>query len=179
MEEWKDVVGYEGLYEVSNLGNVRGVDRIVQYKNSYKTIKGKVKTPRYYPDGYTSVILSKDGYKKQYFVHRLVAYAFIPNPDNLPCINHINEIPDDNRVENLEWCTIQYNNTYGTRIKREIETKIKNGKYNPKHIGLPYKELQRLWYIEKREKILATARRKSARKKVKEILSQGREVSLW
>lgn len=158
MEQWKDVVGYEGLYEVSNLGRVRSLDRKIKYKNSFKTVKGKYIQQRYEPYGHLMVRLCKDGKKKQYYVHRLVAQAFLPNPYNLPCINHKNEIPDDNRPENLEWCTVAYNNTYGTRIEREIETKVRNGKYNPEHLGLPIKEQNRLWYVEHREEVLRKKR---------------------
>lgn len=153
MEQWKDVVGYEGLYEVSNLGRVRSVDRQIKYKDSYRTVKGIYIQQLYEPYGHLFVRLCKEGKKKQMYVHRLVAQAFIPNPDNLPCINHKNEIPDDNRVENLEWCTVTYNNTYGKRIEKEIMTKIKNGKYNPLHIGLPAEEQRKLFYKEHREEI--------------------------
>lgn len=150
MEEWRDVVGYEGLYEVSNLGRVRSVDRQLKYRDSYRTVKGIYIQQLYEPYGHLFVRLCKEGKKKQTYVHRLVAQAFIPNPDNLPCINHKNEIPDDNRVENLEWCTVAYNNTYGRRIEKEIETKVRNGKYNPEHIGLSVKEQKRLWSMEHR-----------------------------
>ena len=153
MEEWKDVVGYEGLYEVSNLGRIRSIDRKVRYKDSYRTVKGVYIKQISEIYGHLIVKLCKEGKKKQYYVHRLVAQAFIPNPNNLPCINHKNEIPYDNRVDNLEWCTVLYNNTYGTRTQKEIETKIKKGKYNTEHIGLPAKEQRRLWAIEHREEL--------------------------
>lgn len=115
MEEiWKEIEGYEGEYEVSNLGNVRSLN----YRRS-----GKLKLLKQYTDkkGYEYVRLSKNGKGKIYKVHRLVAMAFIPNPDNLPIVNHIDECKNNNMVSNLEWCTVAYNNTYGTARKRASE----------------------------------------------------------
>ena len=123
IEVWKDIEGYEGLYQVSNLGRVRGLDRMVFNKRGSKTIVNgrilKQKTDRY---GYKCVCLSKDSKSKHFAVHRLVAQAFIPNPENKPTVNHINEIKDDNRVDNLEWMTVAENNQYGTRNQRMGKT---------------------------------------------------------
>jgi hypothetical protein len=121
MEEvWKAVVGYEGLYQVSNLGNVRSLGHDAWHKG--RTLKqvfdGK--------GNYLFVGLHKDGKTKQRNVHRLVAEAFIPNPTKLPCVNHINEVKTDNRAENLEWCTIEYNSNYGSAKKNMIESRRKN-----------------------------------------------------
>ena len=170
MEEWKDVVGYEGLYEVSNLGNVRNK----QTKKVLKPTLGK----RW---GYYKLNLYKDGIMKSKTIHRLVAEAWIPQVEvDKDQVNHINEIKTDNRVENLEWCTVNYNNAYGTHNDRVYDVLVKKGYIkHPERRYLSSYEKYRLNYIEKREKILATARRKSARKKVKDILSQGREVPLW
>ena len=110
-EVWKPVVGYEGLYEVSNIGRVRSI-------NFHKSGKAKVMSPSLNTWGYPIVDLRKNNKRHSYTVHRLVALAFIPNPDNLPEINHKNEIKYDNTVENLEWCTRKYNINYGTAIKR-------------------------------------------------------------
>ena len=120
-EVWRPVKGYEGLYEVSNLGNVRSVDRHVMYGNHYHLLKGKpIKS---FPNsrGYLRINLSKNNKVKQYPVHRLVANAFIPNPKNLPCIDHINTIRDDNRVENLRWCSQKENMNNPISRKRLIE----------------------------------------------------------
>lgn len=94
-ETWKDIPGYEGVYMASNLGRIRRM-----YDVGFKILKISFNRK-----GYCRVSLTKDGKSKGYFSHRLVAYAFIPNPENKPQVNHINGIKDDNRVENLEWNT--------------------------------------------------------------------------
>ena len=110
MEEvWKKVVGFEELYEVSSMGRVRCVGRYVE-KLNHGTMVNAYYVPRilaqhYVPEGYLMVNLNSGKNQKGFRVHRLVAQAFIPNPDNKPFINHINGHPDDNRLENLEWCT--------------------------------------------------------------------------
>ena len=111
-EVWKDIEGYEGLYQISNYGRVKslkyGKERIL------KTVEN---------NGYQHVLLFKNGKGKWFYVHRLVAMVFIPNPDNLTEINHISEIKNDNRVVNLEWCDRKYNVNYGT-VKQRIADKI-------------------------------------------------------
>ena len=110
---WKDIPGYEGLYKVSNTGKIFSVVT----NRELSVIQKK--------DGYTCISLcDKDHNKKQYRVHQLVAKAFIPNPNNYPFINHKNEIKNDNRVENLEWCSIKYNSSYGSAPKK-ISEKLK------------------------------------------------------
>lgn len=102
-EIWKDIKDYEGLYKISNYGNVW----------SYKTNR-ILKPSKNTHTNHLGVILCKNGKKKRFQIHRLVAQAFIPNPLNLPQVNHINEIQDDNRSINLEWCTLEYNNRYSS-----------------------------------------------------------------
>ena len=114
MEIWKNVKDYEGIYYVSNLGNVKRI---------YKNKKERLLKPFFDKGNYLKVILSKNNKHVQRFIHRLVAQAFIPNPNNLPQVNHKNEIKTDNKVENLEWCTQRYNILYGTAKIREAETK--------------------------------------------------------
>lgn len=124
MEEiWKDIEGYEGLYQVSNLGRVRSLDRVVQQLNRWgkyqsRFYRGCVLNPGVTHDNYQSVSLTRQGKSASYSVHRLVAQAFIPNPDSLPQVNHKDENPSNNCVDNLEWCTAKYNSNYGTRIDK-------------------------------------------------------------
>lgn len=123
MEVWKDIIieGFEG-YQVSNLGRVRSFDRISKGKNdSQRLVKGRVLIQQKLKNGYLRVGLC-DGIKMtKFLVHRLVAQAFIPNPNNLPQINHKSEVKTDNRVENLEWCDHKYNNNYGTVNERRSQ----------------------------------------------------------
>ena len=146
MEEWKNVIGYEGLYEVSNKGNVRNVRRNTLLKLS----KNKY--------GYIQVYLYKNGIKTGLTVHRLVAEAFIENPDNLPEVNHKDEDKTNNRVENLEWCSHKYNVNYGHRTENAINTRVKNGYADPDFIGFGLdekeymKQYNRIYYERNIEK---------------------------
>ena len=114
MEEiWKDIEGYEGLYQISNMGRVKALK------------KGIIRKPRL-GRGYLYLNLCKNGMKKTFKIHRLVAKAFIPNPQNLKCVNHKDENKLNNVVYNLEWCTFKYNTNYGTSLKRRAETQTRN-----------------------------------------------------
>lgn len=114
-EIWKPVVGYEGLYEVSNLGRVRSVERTVKGVDGKVSRRISVVLSCYKNDrGYCLVGLCRNNRSKCFRLHRLVAMAFIPNPDNLPEVNHKDENKLNNRVDNLEWCTRGYNVRYGT-----------------------------------------------------------------
>lgn len=107
MEEiWKDIKGYEGLYQVSNLGRVRSLEHYRKTDTGGYIQKGRIlKQETIKGQGYCQVKLSKNGKTKRFRVHRLVLEAFVPNTMNKPYINHINAIRNDNRVDNLEWCT--------------------------------------------------------------------------
>lgn len=125
MEEvWKDIPGYEGYYQVSSLGRVK---RLPRHKATDKRkTHNNIRNPRVADNGYLRVNLSKDNVTKWYSIHRLVAITFIPNPNNLPIINHKDENKQNNRVENIEWCTYSYNNNYGTAIERQRKTRAAN-----------------------------------------------------
>lgn len=110
-ETWKDISGYEGLYQVSNLGRIMSLKKI-------KGIGNRILKLSKSHNGYSVVILSKNGKLNNYKVHRLVASEFISNQYNLPEVNHIDEDKNNNFVENLEWCTQIYNLRYGTRAKK-------------------------------------------------------------
>lgn len=140
-EVWKPVTNYDEIcaeyYEVSNYGRVRSLDRFVlnKYGTRNRFAKGKVLAQRV-KEGYNIAHLSVDGNEINAQVHRLVAKAFIPNPDNLPCVNHKDEnklnnfvyVNPDGTVDfeksNLEWCTVQYNNTYGTMQERSAKKRL-------------------------------------------------------
>ena len=114
-EEWKDVIGYEGLYQVSNYGNVKSL------KYGKERVLKQGKNNR----GYFQVSLHKESKGKCYLVHRLVSQTFIPNPQNLPFVNHIDENKQNNMVSNLEFCDAKYNNSYGTKPERIGKAKSK------------------------------------------------------
>lgn len=116
-EKWKPVVGYEGLYEVSNFGRINSVKR--------NSTKGGIRKQKE-RHGYLAVELCKDGVRKTYDVHRLVAIAFIDNPESLPQVNHKDENRKNNYAENLEWCSCKQNINYGTARARMVETQKKN-----------------------------------------------------
>lgn len=126
-EVWKDIPGYEGLYQVSNIGNVKSLSRIVRANTcGVRTIPEKVLTPCKGSTGYLIVVLCKNGKHKSINIHRLVAISFIPNPDNLKEVNHRNEIKTDNMVSNLEWCDRKYNANYGTGVARQKISRANN-----------------------------------------------------
>ena len=108
-EIWKDIKDYEGLYQVSNLGNVKASKREIYTGRGYYIREERPLKLRLNTKGYYYIDLSKNNKTKRFMVHRLVALMFISNPDNKPCIDHINTIRTDNRVENLRWVTYSEN----------------------------------------------------------------------
>jgi hypothetical protein len=124
-EVWKPVVGYDGLYEVSNFGNVKACAKPKLHRGHVQHTPERLLKPAIIR-GYCSVKLVKCGVYKNHYVHRLVAEAFIDNPNNLSEINHIDEIKSNNRVDNLEWCDRNYNVNYGTgQLRRVASVKLK------------------------------------------------------
>ena len=119
-EEWKDINGYEGLYQVSSFGRIKALAKYINHPTGSKSfIKEKILTGKTNKEGYCVVTLTKDKKAKSYLVHRLVAKAFIDNPNNYPVINHIWENQkSNNNKNNLEWCSVRYNNCYGSRLER-------------------------------------------------------------
>jgi len=128
-ETWKPIVGYEGLYEVSNMGRIKSLPKTIDIHRCLQHRNEKIFNGSKDNHGYMCVTLCNNGKRKTFKVHRLVAYAFIPNPDNLPQINHKDENKANNCVENLEWCDQSYNINYGNRNKKCILTKNKNGSF--------------------------------------------------
>lgn len=126
---WRPVVGYEGLYEVSDKGLVRSIERVTTTR---RTVKGRDQVftwtvPEHIlkygkrSDDYLDVPLTKHGHSKNICVHRIVAEAFIPNPKHLPCVNHIDGNKKNNNVDNLEWCTYSSNNNHAVDMKLNVQ----------------------------------------------------------
>lgn len=123
MEEWRPIKDYEGLYEISNLGRVKSLN----YK---RTGKKKILKNMECGNGYLTVSLTKNGKQKVFYIHRLVAVAFIPNPESKPCIDHINTIRTENCVWNLRWVTYEENNNNHLTNKKQSESKKGDKCYN-------------------------------------------------
>lgn len=136
-EIWKDIKGYEGYYQISNFGRVKSVERTIIYIGRNQT-SAEFKMGKYCNErilktasnrGYEIVTLGRNSRRATYQVHRLVAEHFIPNPNEYPTINHKDENKRNNRVDNLEWCTNEYNSNYGTRNQRIVEKLKDNENY--------------------------------------------------
>ena len=151
-EVWEPVPGYED-YEVSSYGRVWSKKRRILMKQKLN------KT------GYVSVSLMKDGIPKFFLIHRLVASVFIDNPYGLPTVNHKDEDKTNNIVENLEWCSQGYNNTYGTRMERVLDSFIRIGMMKPENRGLTHAQKTKIWSEKNRDKVRERQRRYRARQR--------------
>ena len=150
IEEWRPIEGYEGLYEVSNTGQVRSVDRyVIDSLGHRRFYKSKILSLLKGEYGYIQVNLYCNGKNKKCLVHRLVIEAFLPNPDNLPEVNHLDEDKTNNRVDNLEWCDRKYNLSYGSRQERYRNTMLENGYWT----GLSKDEYIKKYYEKNKESI--------------------------
>ena len=131
MEEWKDIKNYEGLYQISSLGRVKSLPKERNNGINNEIILKQCTDKK----GYKRVNLYKNKKSTRVLVHRLVAEAFLNNPNNYPLINHKDENPSNNKVENLEWCTYKYNNNYGNRAKKfsEVFTGMLSGEKHPNY----------------------------------------------
>lgn len=119
-EIWKNIAGFEGLYQVSDLGRVKSLPRKVRRNTGYQITKEQILKPWKSRDGYLYTYLYKDGKVAHKRIHRLAAEAFISNPHNYPQVNHKDENKTNNCVDNLEWCTAKYNTNYGTGHVRAV-----------------------------------------------------------
>lgn len=130
MEEWRDVVGYEEYYEISNLGRIRSKDRIIKYSDGRNVHRRSfIKKPTYSLGNYPRIGLQINGKLVMKFVHRLVAEAFIPNPNNYPIVNHKDENKNNFHYSNLEWCDYSYNTLYSNKgIERKSNIKGYNSR---------------------------------------------------
>lgn len=134
IQEWRSIKGYEGLYEVSNFGLVRSLDREVDGSRNggVRKIKGVILKPGVKADGYLQVHLSKGNEKGHYYVHRLVIEAFSSNPNGLPQVNHIDEDKTNNHIDNLEWVSSKENINHGERTaktRKIVEQYTMNGDF--------------------------------------------------
>ena len=162
MEEWRSIPGYDVLFFLSSYGIVKSLEISYIKKNGVMDHKPEIiLRPKNNGTGYFTVCLYKNKIHKYYLIHRLVAQAFIPNPDNLSEVNHKDEDKSNNRVDNLEWCDHKYNMNYNDVQKRRSQRMKENGIYEmitlkrtkyPELIGLDIKERQKIYQREYRKR---------------------------
>ena len=151
-EVWKDVAGYEGLYQVSNLGRVKSR----RYYVKYGAVREKVLKPVAGKARYAYIMLNKNGEQRKARVHRLVAEHFLQNSNDFPCVNHKDQNPLNNRADNLEWCTQKYNLNYGT-AREKIADKMLKGSYKSDYMKPIYAFLPTGEFVGKFDNIWGAA----------------------
>lgn len=150
IEKFKPVKGYAGIYEISNLGRVKSLSRIIERKDgNTRVTEDRIILPFLTKCGYHQIVLCKDGVRKKHYIHRLVANAFLPNLNNLPIINHKDENKLNNRVDNLEWCSAYYNTRYGKLQKRLVKINIIDSKGDVVDLVEGIRECERKYSISK------------------------------
>lgn len=150
IEKFKPVKGYAGIYEISNLGRVKSLSRIVERKDgNTRVTEDRIILPFTTKAGYSQIVLCKDGVKKKHYIHRLVANAFIENPDKLPIINHKDENKLNNRVDNLEWCSAYYNLRYGKMQAKLVKINVIDSKGDVVEVVEGIRECERKYNISK------------------------------
>lgn len=154
-EIWKDIKGYEGLYQISNMGRVKSLLKVTKFGNRLKVNEEMILKPALGKRGYYVVSLNHNGKSKTFTIHRLIAEAFIPNPQNKEFIDHINTIKTDNRIENLRWVTSKENSNNILTLQHSSEStskKWKEGCYNNRN-NIHYRKVQQ---FDKEGNLIAT-----------------------
>lgn len=150
IEKFKPVQGYAGIYEISNMGRVKSLSRVVERKDgNTRVTEDRIILPFLTKCGYHQIVLCKDGVRKKHYIHRLVANAFIENPNKLPIINHKDENKLNNRVDNLEWCSAYYNLRYGKLQKRLVKIDVIDSKGDVVEVVEGIRECERKYSISK------------------------------
>ena len=150
IEKFKPVQGYAGIYEISNLGRVKSLSRVVERKDGNSRVtEDRIILPFLTKCGYHQIVLCKDGVRKKHYIHRLVANAFIENPNKLPIINHKDENKLNNRVDNLEWCSAYYNLRYGKMQAKLVKIRVLDSKGDIIEVVEGIRECERKYSISK------------------------------
>lgn len=150
IEKFKPVQGYAGIYEISNLGRVKSLSRVIERNDgNTRVTEDRIILPFLTKCGYHQIVLCKDGVRKKHLIHRLVANAFIENPDKLPIINHKDENKLNNRVDNLEWCSAYYNLRYGKMQAKLVKIDVIDSKGDIVEVVDGIRECERKYSISK------------------------------
>lgn len=152
VEKFKPVQGYAGIYEISNLGRVKSLSRVIERKDgNTRVTEDRIILPFTTKAGYSQIVLCKDGVRKKHYIHRLVALAFIPNDNPIEkiVVNHKDENPKNNNVVNLEWCTQRYNMRYGKMQAKLVKIDVIDSKGDVVEVVEGIRECERKYSISK------------------------------